>query len=91
MKDIKIVIFLQLGQKKNYKYANLSNCINLLAGLYICEMYMYKIITIEPIPQPISRIFYLDSNGWSKNQFSFGMTGTLNGSTLTITTIEKSY
>lgn len=80
------------GSEKYYKYANLSNCINLLAGLYICEMYANKIITNSYSPiQPISRIFFLDSNGWSEEEFSFGMTGILNGSSLTITSINKSY
>ena len=60
------------GVKENYKYANLQNTINALAGLYQMEMYLYSVILHKPsveTPLPGSRLFTLDKCGWETMHF----------------------
>lgn len=60
------------GVKENYKYANLENTINALAGLYQIEIYLYSVIphkfSVET-PLPGSRLFVLDKCGWETKHF----------------------
>ncbi len=60
------------GAKENYKYANLKNTINALAGLYQIEIYLYSVIPHKPsieTPLPGSRLFTLDKCGWETKLF----------------------
>lgn len=60
------------GAKENYKYANLKNTINALAGLYQIELFLYSVIPHKPsieTPLPGSRLFTLDKCGWEAKHF----------------------
>lgn len=56
--------------KENFKFANLSNTINALSGLYLLEIYLYKHVTdANPhidTPIPGSRLFVAIDHGWEQ-------------------------
>ena len=57
---------------ENYKFANLENILNSLAGLYQLEQYLYCIITHDPVietPLPGSRFFRMKDFGWENKRF----------------------
>ena len=73
--------------QKNYKYANLENCLYTLAGLYQLEMYLYYELANEAnnnqanqliVPLPSSRIFEITDGVWSNITFFNQMAFTVN-------------
>lgn len=54
--------------KENYKFANLENVANAMAGLYLLELYLYtKVTDASPhldTPIPGSRLFRAVDHGW---------------------------
>ena len=60
------------GLIENYKYANLENTINALAGLYQLELYLYSVLphkqSVET-PLPGSRLFGIKNSGWESMHF----------------------
>ena len=91
MKNLKNVKFRHLDQKniKNMQIYLIVLIFQLDYTFVKCTRIKILLIHIIPFNQFLE--FFLNSNGWSEDEFTFGMTGILNGSSLTITSINENY